>query len=60
MTVDWQRLDAILDQLVPAMIEVRRHLHAHPGERKGVRNLFRSEKILTPFLSCHLFSLRVT
>jgi len=30
MSVDWQRIDALIDAQVPAMIEVRRHLHAHP------------------------------
>jgi amidohydrolase len=38
MTVDQERLDALIDSLVPAMIEVRRHLHAHPepsGEERG-------------------------
>ena len=30
MAVDWQRINALIDSHVPAMIEVRRHLHAHP------------------------------
>jgi amidohydrolase len=30
MTVNWEQIDALIDPQVPAMIEVRRHLHAHP------------------------------
>lgn len=53
MTVDWQRLDALLDQLVPAMIEVRRHLHAHPepsGEERQTAG-FLAERLTAVGLS---------
>src|SRR5262249_20406344 len=43
MAVAWERFDALIDPLEPAMIEVRRHLHAHPDpsgeERRTVQFL---------------------